>query len=75
MKRVLKSRLADMEECKHPDMPGGEAFSLGYGMAIYKAAAEYLENHRHELVGAALRNEVSAGNDTSGEPAAEELAT
>jgi hypothetical protein len=25
---------------------------------VYEAGAEYLENHRHELVGAALRNEV-----------------
>lgn len=55
---MLHKRLGEMEECRHPDMPGGEAFSLGYGMAIYKAAADYLDSHRHELVGAALRNEM-----------------
>lgn len=71
----LKMRLAEMEKCKQPDMPGGEAFSLGYGMAIYQAAVDYLENHRHELVGAALRNEVGAGNDNPSEAAAEELTT
>jgi PadR family transcriptional regulator AphA len=55
---VLHQRLGAMEECRHPDMPGGEAFSLGYAMTIYKAAADYLDSHRHELVGAALRNEI-----------------
>lgn len=60
---MLQRRLGEMEECRQPNMPGGEAFSLGYGMAIYKAAADYLENHRHELVGAALRNEVGTSRD------------
>jgi PadR family transcriptional regulator AphA len=55
---MLHRRLGEMEEYHHPDMTGGEAFSLGYGMAIYKAAADYLDSHRHELVGGALRNEV-----------------
>ena len=40
------------------DMPGGEAFALGYGIAVYEAAVDYLETHRHELVGAALRHEI-----------------
>lgn len=72
---MLKRRLGEMEECRQPDMPGGEAFSLGYGMAIYKAAADYLENHRHELVGAALRHEVGAGNDDAPSAIVEEVAT
>ena len=55
---MLRRSLGEMEECRKPNMPGGEAFSLGYGMAIYKAAADYLDSHRHELVGAALRNEM-----------------
>ena len=55
---MLHRRLSEMEECRRPDMPGGEAFSLGYGMAIYKTAADYLDSHRHELVGAALHNEM-----------------
>lgn len=71
---MLQTRLAEMEQCKQPDMPGGEAFSLGYGMAIYKAAVDYLENHRHELVGAALRNEVSPGGSPD-EESVEEVTT
>lgn len=55
---MLHKRLGEMEKCHRPDMPGGEAFSLGYAMTIYKAAADYLDSHRHELVGAALRNEI-----------------
>jgi len=55
---MLHQRLNEMAECHHPDMPGGESFALGYGMAVYKAAADYLNSHRHELVGAALRNEM-----------------
>ena len=70
---MLHRRLAEMEECRQPDMPGGEAFSLGYGMAIYQAAADYLENHRHELVGAALRNEVGSSHSASPAPPAEEV--
>jgi PadR family transcriptional regulator, regulatory protein AphA len=72
---MLHRRLGEMEECRKPDMPGGEAFSLGYGMAIYQAAADYLENHRHELVGAALRNEVGSSRGASSTPPAEELMT
>ena len=55
---MLHGCLAEMEKCRTHDMPGGEAFSLGYGMAVYRAAADYLDSHRHELVGAALRNEI-----------------
>jgi PadR family transcriptional regulator AphA len=56
----LRARLENMRQCQTENMPGGEAFALGYGIAIYEAAVNYLENHRHELVGAALRNEISA---------------
>ena len=72
---MLNHRLGEMEECRRPDMPGGEAFSLGYGMAIYRAAADYLENHRHELVGAALRNEMHGPADESIPSSAQEAKT
>mgnify|MGYP003389268509 CR=1 FL=1 len=72
---TLQQRLSEMEDCRQPDMPGGEAFTLGYGMAIYKAAADYLENHRHELVGAALRHEVGAHDETPAFDADIEVAT
>jgi PadR family transcriptional regulator AphA len=58
---LLRGRLEEMEQCRQPDMPTGEAFALGYGISLNQAAADYLENHRHELVGAALRNEVTDG--------------
>lgn len=32
----------------------GESFVEGMGLAIYRAVASYLEDHRHELVAAAL---------------------
>ena len=58
----LRDRLGEMEACRNSDMPAGSAFTLGYGLAVYEAAATYLENHRHELVGASLRNEIAPGN-------------
>tara|TARA_R110002110_G_scaffold134814_1_gene318432 strand:+ start:3205 stop:3825 length:621 start_codon:yes stop_codon:yes gene_type:complete len=67
---MLHQRLSEMEECRNADMPGGEAFSLGYAMTVYKAAADYLDSHRHELVGAALRNEIPENRD-AGHPAHE----
>ena len=54
----LLSRIAEMQECRQTEMPDGAAFTLGYGIAIYQAAADYLEQHRHELVGQALRHEM-----------------
>ena len=58
-----------MRECERQQMPAGEAFALGYGISMYEAAAEYLENHRHELVGAALRNESDGRQGDTPSPA------
>lgn len=58
---MLHRRLADMRRGAAEGLPGGETFTLGYGIAIYEAAADYLEAHRHELVGAALRHELGGG--------------
>ena len=58
----LRDRQAEMESCRDLEMPAGSAFTLGYGLAVYEAAATYLENHRHELVGASLQNEVRSEN-------------
>ena len=69
---LLRGKLLAMRACQEADMPAGEAFTLGYGIAIYEAAAEYLDAHRHELVGAALRNELGSpinGNGRAGETA------
>jgi len=56
----INSKLSDMTNCAEQDLPGGEAFTLGYGIAVLTAAVEYLEAHRHEIVGAALRNEIGS---------------
>ena len=45
-----------MAECRaeSADRPVGERFALGFGEAIYRAAAEYLEENAHVLLGEAL---------------------
>lgn len=55
---LLRKRIDDMHSCRNETLTGGEDFTLGYGITVYAAAADYLEAHRHELVGAALRNEL-----------------
>ena len=67
---LYRGRLTEMYQCQNEPMPEGEKFALGYGITVYEAGVEYLENHRHELVGAALRNE-SGGEDVP--PSASEL--
>ncbi|HYE48653.1 MAG TPA: PadR family transcriptional regulator [Azospirillaceae bacterium] len=59
--RMLAERLADyrgaiqeMEGCCGQPMAAGEKFVHGLGLAIYRAAAAYIEEHRHEVVGGAL---------------------
>lgn len=39
------------------DSPAGERFAHGLGLAIYRASAQYLEDHGHELVAEALKLE------------------
>ncbi|HEV7367586.1 PadR family transcriptional regulator [Arenibaculum sp.] len=65
--RLIDTRLAlyrrmldQMKGCDTPDMPPGERFVLGLGTAVYRAAADYLETHRHELIGAALPDDEAA---------------
>ena len=58
----LRHRQAEMVFCRDMDMPAGSSFTLGYGLAVYEAVANYLENHSHKLVGASLRNEAASKN-------------
>jgi PadR family transcriptional regulator AphA len=37
------------------DRPAGERFAHGLGLAIYRASAQFLEDHGHELVAEALK--------------------
>ena len=58
----LRNRHAGMEPCWDVEMPAGLAFTLRHCLAVYHAASTYLENHRHELVGASLRNGADGEN-------------
>jgi DNA-binding PadR family transcriptional regulator len=42
--------LAQMESCDRPGRPAGEAFVHGLGVAVYRAAADYLEANRERLL-------------------------
>lgn len=46
-----REALERMESCAcGNEGPAGPAFVLGMGIAVYRAAAEYLESHRAELI-------------------------
>ncbi|WP_225889940.1 PadR family transcriptional regulator [Indioceanicola profundi] len=49
-----RSLIAKMESSDDQHGTPGEKFVQGLGLALYRAAASYLEEHRHELIGAAL---------------------
>ena len=51
-----RETLARMESCDQCEQSAGEAFVHGLGLAVYRAAAEYLATHRNGLL-----DEVSAG--------------
>ncbi len=52
---VLDSAVERLEGCASNGFThSSEAFINGYALAIYKAMAEYIEEHRYELVGASL---------------------
>jgi DNA-binding PadR family transcriptional regulator len=44
-------------------LPAGHAFVHGFGIAVYRAALDYLEHNKHEIVAVALQSEQRlAGN-------------
>jgi len=49
-----RAEIGRLEGCDGNHSTPGEKFVHGLGLAIYRAAADYLEEHRHELIGAAL---------------------
>jgi DNA-binding PadR family transcriptional regulator len=58
---LVVARIADLrqklEQCRDAlsgEPSAGERFVCGYGEAMYRASIEYLEEHRHELLQAAL---------------------
>lgn len=50
-----RAELECLAEAAGRDMAPGERFTLGFGKAYHAAALQYLEDHRHELLGALLR--------------------
>lgn len=61
--RVIAARIAEyrkalavMEACDLAQITPGHAFVHGFGVAVYRAAAAYLEENRHLLVGETILN-------------------
>lgn len=50
----LRREIVSIERDNLDSMPPGERFVAGYGLAVYRASVEFLEEHRHEIVRAAL---------------------
>jgi len=57
----LRERLQQCRETLAGNPTAGERFVCGYGESMYQASIEYLEEHRHELLQAALLAECRAG--------------
>lgn len=52
---VLKSGIANLENFSDAGFPlASEEFINGYALAIYRAMADYIEEHRYQLVGASF---------------------
>ena len=53
----LRAAVGEAEACRAEragEMPPGDQFVCGFGLTIYHAMITYLEEHKHQLVGAAL---------------------
>lgn len=48
------------KQCGEAPIPDGEKFAPDTRIAVFEAGTGYLENHRHELVDAALLNRADA---------------
>ena len=57
----FRERLTKMYQNRKELILKGEKFALGYGISVCEARAQYLENHRHEIVGAA--HPIEAGGE------------
>ena len=45
-----RERIAAMESREQEKMTEGAAFVRGFGLAVYRAAAEFIDNNRHRVV-------------------------
>lgn len=51
----LRAEVGRIESCRtESGQDAGQAFISGYGLAIYLAMIEYIEEHRYQVVGASL---------------------
>ena len=50
----FRAEIARMEGCVASDLSTGDRFVTEYGLAVYRAAAAFLEAHGHELVAESL---------------------
>ena len=48
-----EERIERMKDCEFSDRPGGQRVVHGFGLAVYKAAADYLRANRDELLASA----------------------
>ena len=58
--RQYRAMIADLEGCPRSEGSPSRQFVVGYGLALYEAAATYLENNRHLVEGEALLAQAAA---------------
>lgn len=56
---LYRAMLAAMQDCSgsgcHGSLTNSHAFVHGFGLAVYRAALDYLEDHKHEIVAVSLQ--------------------
>lgn len=55
-----RAKIAELEACDEKGDGASRPFVCGYGLAVHRAAAEFLEEHRHDVEGPALLLEAAA---------------
>jgi len=55
-----RAMIADLQSCAEDEGPSSRQFVVGYGLALYEAALNYLENNRHLVEGEALLAKAAA---------------
>lgn len=57
-----RRELAVLERCETSQAPPGERFVYSWGVIVMRAELDYLENNRHELLGAILKGDSGEGD-------------
>jgi DNA-binding PadR family transcriptional regulator len=58
--RQYRAMIEDLQDCAQEDGSPSRQFVVGYGLALYGAALNYLENNRHLVEGEALLAKAAA---------------